>query len=109
MNAKEDAKRSLEGLNADGSVGKKVLGGAGAVVDTVAGNTVGFVAKLAQDKLLGDVPEEAVEGSYQETIDRRRAKESTEADDELMQKVEGALLTSELQAGIAGVARAERQ
>lgn len=63
MNAKEEAKRMKAG---DGVVGS-LAGGAGIAVDAVAGSTIGFVAKTLQDKLLGEVPVTAVEGSFQET------------------------------------------
>jgi len=83
MNAKEEAKRTLEGVKpADGGtasiLGSKVLGGTGYLVDTVAGNTLGRVAKLAQDKLLGNVPVEAVEGTFQETKEKGANAAETE-------------------------------
>ena len=68
-NAKQDAKRKLEGLEpGPGGVGVKVVGGAGTVIDAVASNTIGRAAKLAQDKLLGAMVDEALEGSFQETV-----------------------------------------
>jgi len=70
-NAKQDAKRSLEGLERDGG-GKlqvKTIGGAaGVAIDAVAGNTIGRVGKLAQEKLLGKMVDEALQGSFQETV-----------------------------------------
>jgi len=82
MNAKEDAKRTLEGLEPEGtgskvplkSLGAKVLGGTGFAIDAVAGNTVGRAGKLVQEKLLGGMVDEALEGSYQETVDAKEGK-----------------------------------
>ena len=82
MNAKEEAKRTLEGLEPDGAGGKvpikslkgKVLGGAGIAIDAVAGNTVGRAGKLVQEKLLGGMVDEALEGSFQETADAEEGK-----------------------------------
>ena len=73
MIEKEELKRMAErpGLNADGTpiklskrkraklVAQKVVGG-------VTSNTVGRVLKFAGKRLLGRVPDEAIEGSYQE-------------------------------------------
>ena len=74
MNAKEEAKRTLEGLEDDGKGGLKVraavIGGAGTVVDAVVGNTIGRAGKLAQEKLLGGQVQEALQGSFQETKSR---------------------------------------
>lgn len=53
--------------------GPGVVGGAaGHVADAVMGHTVGFIAKKAQDVLLGELPEEAVSGSYQETATKKK-------------------------------------
>ena len=82
MNAKEEAKRTLEGMApGEGSsgvtgIGGKVLGSTSYVVDSVAGNTIGRAAKLAQDRLLGGVPTEAVEGSYQDTLEKGAASDT---------------------------------
>ena len=64
MNAKEEAKRMKPG---PGVVG----GAAGHVADAVLGHTIGFAAKKAQDLLLGELPEEAVEGSFQTTKSKK--------------------------------------
>jgi hypothetical protein len=79
MNAKEDAKRSLEGMGTPvdvvgtkkkATLRSKILGGVGATVDTVAGHTIGRATKLAQDKLLGGMPDEAIEGDlFEDTLD----------------------------------------
>ena len=93
MNAKEEAKRTLEGLEPGSkpNLGGKLLGGAGYAIDAVAGNTVGRVAKFAQDKLLGDVPVDAVEGSFQETIDDKpRTRAASPASSELSSQEEAA-------------------
>jgi len=77
MNAKEEAKRTKTVGGATGAGGKvvgTVLGGTGAVADAVVGNTVGLVARKAQDALLGGLPEEAVDGSYQETATKKGGK-----------------------------------
>ena len=105
-NAKEDAKRTLEGLEEDGKGGFKVraavIGGTGTVVDAVVGNTIGRVGKLAQEAVLGAVPVEAIEGSFQETKERGAAEAGAAAGaatlDELGQKIEDTLLAGELQA-----------
>mmetsp|Transcript_47000 Transcript_47000/g.151742 ORF Transcript_47000/g.151742 Transcript_47000/m.151742 type:complete len:542 (-) Transcript_47000:200-1825(-) len=105
-NAKEDAKRTLEGLEEDGKGGFKVraavIGGTGTVVDAVVGNTLGRVGKLAQEAVLGAVPVEAIEGSFQETKERGAAEAGAAAGaatlDELGQKIEDTLLAGELQA-----------
>ena len=82
FNAKEEAKRTLEGMApGEGSsgvtgIGGKVLGSTSYVVDSVAGNTIGRAAKLAQDRLLGGVPMEAVEGSYQDTLEKGAASDT---------------------------------
>jgi len=105
-NAKEDAKRTLEGLEEDGKGGFRVraavIGGTGTVVDAVVGNTLGRVGKLAQEAVLGAVPVEAIEGSFQETKERGAAEAGAAAGaatlDELEQKIEDTLLAGELQA-----------
>jgi len=105
-NAKEDAKRTLEGLEEDGKGGFKVraavIGGTGTVVDAVVGNTLGRVGKLAQEAVLGAVPVEAIEGSFQETKERGAAEAGAAAGaatlDELGHKIEDTLLAGELQA-----------
>eukprot|EP00322_Chrysochromulina_rotalis_P001541 CAMPEP_0115855714 /NCGR_PEP_ID=MMETSP0287-20121206/14684_1 /TAXON_ID=412157 /ORGANISM="Chrysochromulina rotalis, Strain UIO044" /LENGTH=537 /DNA_ID=CAMNT_0003309875 /DNA_START=3 /DNA_END=1616 /DNA_ORIENTATION=+ len=82
QNAKEDAKRTLEGLEPDEagasvpikSIGAKVLGGTGVAIDAIASNTIGRAGKLAQDKLLGGMVEEALEGSFQETASAAEGK-----------------------------------
>jgi len=86
MNAKEEAKRTLAGIEApaeaeaDGSarvaakVGATLLGSTGMALDVVAGHTIGRAAKLAQDRLLGGMVNEALEGSYQETLDANVAR-----------------------------------
>ena len=67
MNAKEEAKRLKPG---PGVVG----GAAGIVADTVLGGTVGLVAKTAQNIVLGDLPEEAKGGSFQEEASKSPGK-----------------------------------
>jgi len=67
MNAKEEAKRMKPGVGV-------VAGSAGYVVDAVAGNTVGLVAKTLQDSLLGGLPVDAKEGSFQETAEDKKKK-----------------------------------
>jgi protochlorophyllide reductase len=66
MNAKEEAKRMTPDAGVVGGLGGKVLGATAKVTDVVAGNTIGRVAKVAQDSLLGDLPTNAVTGSFQE-------------------------------------------
>jgi len=107
MNAKEEAKRTLQGIKpADGGIasrlGGKVLGSTGYVVDAIGGNTLGRVAKIAQDKLLGDLPTDAIEGTFQETKEKDPKGKGTrsseaEAELELDQKVDNALLGDGLQ------------
>jgi hypothetical protein len=69
MNAKQEAKRFTP---APGNVGAgaagTIAGVAGTVVDTAVGGTLGAGLKFAQAKLLGDVPDEAKEGSFQEEV-----------------------------------------
>jgi len=72
MNAKEEAKRMIPVTGGVKGGAAKVLGSTGLVADVLVGNTVGLVAKKAQDALLGSMPEEAVQGSFQET--RRETK-----------------------------------
>jgi len=75
FNAKEEAKRMvpMEGNVAVGVAGR-VAGTAGTVADVVVGGTLGKAVKLAQKSLLGEVPDEAVSGSFQETeADEQRA------------------------------------
>jgi len=84
MNKKEEAKRTLHGIEpAEGGLvsglGGKVLGSTGYVVDAIGGNTIGRVAKIAQDKLLGDIPEDAIDGTYQQTKDRDSVDVDAEA------------------------------
>jgi protochlorophyllide reductase len=82
MNAKQEAKRFTP---APGNVGVGVAGNiagvAGTVVDTAVGGTIGTAVKFAQSKLLGEVPDEAKQGSFQEDLSeqssggkRRRVK-----------------------------------
>jgi len=68
VNAKEEAKRMtpMEGNVAAGVAGR-VAGTAGTVADVVVGGTLGTVVKAAQSALLGEVPDEAKEGSFQST------------------------------------------
>lgn len=82
MIAKEELKRMDErpGLNEDGTPKKvKVTAKAVVVADKVVGgvlkNTVGRVAKFAGRRILGRVPETALEGSFQE----EKPKEETKA------------------------------
>jgi len=97
MNAKEEAKRTLQGIKPvdqgiASALGGKALGSTGYVVDAIAGNTIGRVAKIAQDKLLGGLPTDAIEGTFQETKEKR-----TEAGaSKLEQKVDDALLADGL-------------
>jgi protochlorophyllide reductase len=67
MNAKEEAKRMKPGVGV-------VAGSAGYVVDAVAGNTVGLVAKTLQDTLLGGLPVDAKEGTFQQTVEDKKKK-----------------------------------
>ena len=94
-NAKEEAKRTLEGLEEDGQGGfrvrAKVIGGTGSVVDAVVGGTIGRAGKLAQDKLLGGHVKEALEGSWQETVSTRPAPARKSSLDELDERIEHAL------------------
>lgn len=72
MIAKEELKRMTDrpGLNVDGtpkvSKRKRVARVADKVVTGVARNTLGRVAQFASRRILGKIPEEAIEGSYQE-------------------------------------------
>lgn len=73
MIAKEELKRMEDrpGFNADGtpirrSKAKKAVQVADKVVGGVLKNTVGRVGRFASRRILGKVPQEALEGSYQE-------------------------------------------
>jgi len=73
MIAKEELKRMEErpGFNADGtpirnSKAKRAARVADKVVGGVLKNTVGRVGRFASRRILGRVPQEAIEGSYQE-------------------------------------------
>jgi len=115
--AKEEAKRTLEGLEDDGKGGLKVrakiIGGTASVVDAVVSNTIGRAGKLAQDKLLGGMVDEALEGSFQETVDVKTKKPSPaqkmEPEDELAAVVEDKLLADSLQRRVDKLAIAEDQ
>jgi len=75
FNAKEEAKRMVP-MDPPPPVGVagRVAGTAGTVADVVVGGTLGKAVKLAQKSLLGEVPDEAVSGSFQETeADEQRA------------------------------------
>lgn len=74
MNAKEEAKRMKAGPGIVGGIGSKALGATAKVADSVLGNTVGRVAKTAQGALLGELPTNAVQGSYHETKPTEEAK-----------------------------------
>jgi protochlorophyllide reductase len=69
MNAKQEAKRftPAPGNVAMGAAGT-IAGVAGTVVDTAVGGTLGAGLKFAQSRLLGDVPDEAKLGSFQEEL-----------------------------------------
>lgn len=67
MNAKEEAKRMKAEPGTVGGLGFKAVGATAKVADAVLGNTVGLVAKTAQDALLGGLPTTAKEGSYSPT------------------------------------------
>jgi hypothetical protein len=66
VNAKEEAKRMEPKPGMVAGAGK-LMGGTAAIADTLVGGTVGQVAKFAQSKVLGSLPEEAVTGSFQES------------------------------------------
>ena len=117
MNAKEEAKRTLEGLE-DGMAGKKAVGGVGLALDVVAGNTIGRATKLAQDKLLGGMVDEAVQGSFQQTVVEkkgRKAKQAEAVDDtaasqeDTAAQVEDVLLAGELQQRVKQLADAKTE
>jgi len=117
MNAKEEAKRTLEGLE-DGMAGKKAVGGVGLAIDVVAGNTIGRATKLAQDKLLGGMVDEAVQGSFQQTVVEkkgRKAKQAEAVDDtaasqeDTAAQVEDVLLAGELQQRVKQLADAKTE
>ena len=57
-----------------GGLTTNVAGAAGHVVDTALGKSVGTAVKLAQQTLLGEVPEEATTGSYQEEVGKAQHK-----------------------------------
>merc|ERR1711935_1305360 len=89
MIAKEELKRMEDrpGFNADGtpmiiraSKAKKAARVADKVVGGVLRNTIGRVGRFAGRRILGRVPQEAIDGSYQE----EKPKETTEV---LLQKV----------------------
>ena len=69
MNAKQEAKRftPAPGNVAVGAAGT-IAGVAGTVVDTAVGGTLGAGLKFAQSRLLGELPEEAKQGSFQEEL-----------------------------------------
>jgi len=122
--AKEEAKRTLEGLEDDGKGGVKVrakiIGGTASVVDAVVSNTIGRAGKLAQDKLLGGMVDEALEGSFQKTVDVKKTKKPSRAQemepkdgppraDDLAAVVEDKLLADSLQRRVDRLAVAEDQ
>lgn len=87
MIEKEELKRMVErpGLNADGTAikltkRKKAKVVAQKVVGGVLSNTVGRVGRFASRRLLGKVPETAIEGSFQEP--------KPETENKLLQKSE---------------------
>ncbi|KAJ1621626.1 hypothetical protein T492DRAFT_1068325 [Pavlovales sp. CCMP2436] len=63
VNAKEEAKRMQPNPGMVG--GSTIMGGIGKAADTLVGGTAGRVLRLAQRKLLGEVPDEAKSGSFQ--------------------------------------------
>ena len=67
MNAKQEAKRFTPAPG-NVAVGATIAGVAGTVVDTAVGGTLGAGLKFAQSRLLGDLPEEAKQGSFQEEL-----------------------------------------
>ena len=69
MNAKQEAKRftPAPGNVAVGAAGT-IAGVAGTVVDTAVGGTLGAGLKFAQSRLLGELPEEAKQGSFQKEL-----------------------------------------
>ena len=91
----------------------KIIGGTASVVDAVVSNTIGRAGKLAQDKLLGGMVDEALEGSFQETVDVKTKKPSPaqkmEPEDELAAVVEDKLLADSLQRRVDKLAIAEDQ
>jgi len=75
MNAKEEAKRMTPAPgNVAVGVAGKVAGAAGTVVDVAMGKTVGSAVKLAQSRLLGELPQEAVTGSFQEEKTKQKRR-----------------------------------
>ena len=75
VNAKEEMKRLQPGPGVVGGL-TKVGGTTAAVADKVVTHTAGRVARMAQSKLLGALPTEAVEGSFQEEREKEtRQKE----------------------------------
>jgi len=88
MIAKEELKRMEErpGFNADGtpirkSKARKAVKVADKVVGGVLRNTVGRVGRFASRRILGKIPEEAIQGSYQE--EKPKAKETAGAHNEV--------------------------
>jgi len=92
MIAKEELKRMEErpGFNADGtpirkSKARRAAKVADKVVAGVLRNTIGRVGRFASRRILGKIPEEAIQGSYQE--EKSKAKETAqiaEAHDEVV-------------------------
>jgi protochlorophyllide reductase len=68
MNAKEEAKRMTEMPGNVGGMSSKIMAGTAKVTDTVVGGTIGRAAKGVQKLVLGSVPTEALEGSFQEEV-----------------------------------------
>jgi len=66
--AKEEAKRKkpMEGNVA--GLGVRLAGGTAKVADAVVGNTVGRVAGIVGSRVLGQMPDTALEGSFQEEV-----------------------------------------
>lgn len=72
LNAKEEAKRMEPAPGMVAGMGGNVLAGTAKVADKVVGATVGKVAKIAQSRLLGQLPDQAVTGSFQEDKNKKK-------------------------------------
>jgi hypothetical protein len=65
INRKEEMKRMKPMPGMVGGLSTTVVGGTAQVADKVVGSTLGTVVRKAQSTLLGSLPENAVEGSFQ--------------------------------------------
>lgn len=70
--AKEEAKRMKPAPGNVGGLSKRVIGSTAKVADAVVGNTVGRVAGLVGSKILGELPEQAVSGSFQAEAGKKK-------------------------------------